>query len=408
MEERTARFLKNLFSCYYREKRPVFPLDLPHREFAFMLFGQKAVIRHRGFSSHEELWSFMAELGPSDAFYSSAHFERPDAPDMKSKGWLGADLIFDIDADHLPTSCKEEHDLWACPACGREGRGEAPDKCPGCGSKGLVEVKWICDKCISAAKDEVIKLAEVLEAELGIQASDMVISFSGHRGFHLQVISEDLLPLGQDERREIVDYLLGLGLEPELLGVKAGARLSINDVGWRGRIARGLYRLLLRAREEDLRALGLRSKAARALLSSRDVILNCLEQGKPLYLPKGLGRAQLRKLVAACVEDSSVKVDPVVTGDTHRLVRMSGTLHGKTGLLKVDIPLLEVEDFDPFGEAIAFRKGKAKVKVKEEIPQVPPLRLGDQEFGPFEAGQLLELPLQVAVFLMCKKVAELA
>jgi len=30
---------------------------------------------------------------------------------MENKGWIGADLIFDIDADHIETRCKTEHDL---------------------------------------------------------------------------------------------------------------------------------------------------------------------------------------------------------------------------------------------------------------------------------------------------------
>ena len=405
MDEKTARTLRSFFSRFYASRGPTPPPKLERRELAFMTFGEKIVIRHRAFASYDDLVKFMAELGPSDAFYSSAYFQRPDAPDMRSKGWLGADLIFDIDADHLPTSCKAEHDLWACKSCGHAGRGEAPERCPKCGSTDLAELKWLCDRCLTAAKDELIKLVEVLENELGVEEEAMRASFSGHRGFHLQVSQEGLLELGQDERREIVDYLLGIGLEPELLGLKPGAKLDISEGGWRGRLARGLYALLLRADEEELRALGLRRKAISALLTAREVLLDCLEHGKPLALPRGLGKASLKKLVEACSKQEAVNIDPVVTCDTHRLVRMSGSLHGKTGLLKVDVPLDRLEEFDPFSEAVAFRKGFAKVRLTEDYPAIPPLRLGEQEFGPFEPGEVVRLPLSAAIFLACKGVA---
>ena len=405
MDEKTAKFLTSLFSRFYSSRGPVPPPRIERREFAFMTFGEKMVIRHRAFPSYDALVRFMAELGPSDAFYSSAYFRVPDAPDMRSKGWLGADLIFDIDADHIPTSCKAEHDIWVCRSCGRSGRGDAPEECPKCGSTGLLELKWLCDRCLTAAKDELIKLIEVLEGELAVEEEAMRASFSGHRGFHLQVSQEGLVELGQDERREIVDYLLGVGLDPELLGIRPGARLSISDTGWRGRIARGLYSLLLRADEEELRGLGLRRKAAKALLTAREALLDCIEHGKPLALPRGLGKASLKKLVEACSKREAVNIDPVVTCDTHRLVRMSGSLHGKTGLLKTDIPIERLEEFDPFSEAVAFRKGSAKVRLTNALPLIPPLRLGGEELGPFEPGELVELPLSAAVFLACKGVA---
>jgi len=409
LEEKTARFLRSLYARYYARHGPNAPEDIAHREFAFMTFGEKMVIRHKGFVSYDELKSFMAKLGPSDAFYSSAYFERPDEPDMKAKGWLGADLIFDIDADHIPTACKREHDLWVCKSCGRNGRGEAPERCPGCGSKELMELKWICEKCISAAREELLKLIEVLEEDLDLcKPGGWRASFSGHRGFHLQIYSEEVRDLGQDERGEIIDYLMGVGLEPELLGLVPGAKLGLDEPGWRGRLAKVLYSMLYRADEGLLKSLGLRKKAIEALLASRETILDCIEDGRPLYLPKGVGKATLDKLLKACALEAGVKIDPVVTRDTHRLVRMSGSLHGKTGFLKRDIGPEDLEDFNPFRDALAFKSGWAKVRVSDAFPRIPILKLGDEAYGPFEPGEIVELPLQAAVFLMCKGVAELA
>ena len=100
-------------------------------------------------------------------------------------------------------------------------------------------------------------------------------------------------------------------------------------------------------------------------------------------------------------------MDPVVTRDTHRLVRMNGSLHGKTGLLKVSVPMDALEEFDPLSSALAFGEGMARVRIAEGLPEVPPIRLGEETYGPFEPGEVVVLPLFAAVFLMCKGVASL-
>ena len=38
---------------------------------------------------------------PSHIYYSSAYYQTPGAPTMDTKKSTGADLIFDLDADHL-------------------------------------------------------------------------------------------------------------------------------------------------------------------------------------------------------------------------------------------------------------------------------------------------------------------
>ncbi len=53
-------------------------------------------------------------------------------------------------------------------------------------------------------------------------------------------------------------------------------------------------------------------------------------------------------------------IDTVVTTDIHRLIRMNGTLHGKSGLLKVEFPVKHLSDFDPFKEAVAFKEGTSE------------------------------------------------
>jgi DNA primase small subunit len=105
-------------------------------------------------------------------------------------------------------------------------------------------------------------------------------------------------------------------------------------------------------------------------------------------------------MIREAIEKQAVKIDTVVTTDIHRLIRLSNTLHGETGLKKLEFSADEIERFDPLESAIAFTDGTVQV----EVVEAPQFRLGDREYGPFE-NQRVELPTATAMFLLCKGVA---
>src|SRR3972149_698300 len=101
-DERTARFLREVFQRHYRSAALKAPDRLRKRELAFLPFSGGMMQRHLGFTSLNDLRTHLVARVPGHAYYSSAYYERPGAPTMEEKGWLGADLVFDLDADHLP------------------------------------------------------------------------------------------------------------------------------------------------------------------------------------------------------------------------------------------------------------------------------------------------------------------
>ncbi len=109
------------------------------------------------------------------------------------------------------------------------------------------------------------------------------------------------------------------------------------------------------------------------------------------------------KLAEYVREVQSSKIDTVVTTDIHRLIRMNGTLHGKTGLKKAEFPAKRLQDFDPFCEAVAFKRGEVKVLVSD----VPEFKLGGETLGPYK-NETKELPVAVAIMLICKGRARVA
>ncbi|MEM1587228.1 MAG: DNA primase small subunit PriS [Candidatus Bathyarchaeia archaeon] len=408
-EPNDVLFIQKMFSEFYNNNANKIeaPKSIESREFGFTLFKENVMIRHKSFTKIEDLRDFIKRNVPSNVYYSSAYYSVPEAK-MDEKGWLGSDLFFDIDADHIPTECNKEHDSWTCKNCNLKGRGSAPDKCLNCGNESFEEKTWPCKICLETAKLETIKLIDILLEDFGFSLNEIKCFFSGHRGYHVGVESNEILELDSIARKEIVDYVTGTGIDAVFHGIgeirSGGARVivgpSLDDAGWRGRAARGVYDFLLKATPWDLKRLGLRKDVIMEIIEKREVLLESWKTGGPWNLVKGLGVKGWRKIIQHGMLLQSAKIDTVVTVDTHRLIRLPGTLHGKTGLLKVSFPASRIEDFDPLKEAIAFKGGEVKVYVEE----APEIRLGDEVFGPFER-QVAALPTQVAVLLLCKGAA---
>jgi DNA primase small subunit len=327
---------------------------------------------------------------------------------MDKKGWLGADLIFDIDADHIPTSCNKIHDEWTCAnsGCGFSGKGITPDSCPICGGQKFDTKTWPCDLCLGSAKAETAKVIDMLKKDFGFSDKELHVFFSGHRGYHVHVENEAAKALDAVARKEIVDYVSGIGLT--LLGEtakrgperrRASSVFGLHDFGWNRRLKLGMQKFILNVTKEDLRSIGVRSYAA--VLRSKEAILKrCFEEGRWDSV-KGVSVETWAKIAEHVKSLESAKIDTVVTTDIHRLIRLAGSLHGKTGLKKVEFPVSRLTDFDPFKEAVAFKGGAVKVFVSD----APEFRLGGNVFGPYR-GQTVELPTAAALLLVCKGRAE--
>jgi DNA primase small subunit len=162
-----------------------------------------------------------------------------------------------------------------------------------------------------------------------------------------------------------------------------------------------MRKFVANAASEDLRNIGLNSKTSTAILANKEKIQKrCIDEG--LWDSVREVNIKTWARIAEYVKNlESAKIDTVVTTDIHRLIRLAGSLHGKTGLKKVEFPVSRLTDFDPFKEAVAFKEGAVKVFVSG----APEFRLGEREFGPYR-NKTVELPTAAAVLLICKGRAE--
>jgi len=420
-------YLRRLFQAYYQEKQFEFPkvssFDL--REFGLIPWEKKVYMkRHMSFDNPDVLRSYLITDAPRHLYSSGSLYLKPDAPDMNKKEYQGCDFIIDIDVDHFYTPCKDQHDLWICKECGNDGTG-IPQTCPNCKSSKFTKVSWVCDQCLDAAKNEITKLiSNFLIPDFGIDEKKMKIAFSGHRGYHLKIESEDIRKLNSEERREIVDYVSGKNINFEILGLNERFNgiygLLEENIGWSQKIMKKIIEVLNKPTKQiealllDKNHFGFNSSVVTSFLKYKNDFLELITKGeRNVWAIEGFGLTNWKKLLKGIVALIGIELDEPVSIDIHRLIRYPGSLHGKTGFKVQELELNELDDFNPLDESnekldpIVF-KSKKNLTYKLEIVEnkLPITTIKGESFGPYDKGDKIDVPHHFAVFLLCKEVAK--
>lgn len=419
------KFLKRLFQAYYQQKQKEIPAvsSLEFREFGFIPWEKQIMIRHIGFENQKDLLSSLIDRGPKHVYSSGSLYLQPEVQHMENKQYQGCDLIVDIDVDHFYTPCKDEHDFWYCNNCEAKGTG-MQEKCPKCEKSKITKLNWICNKCLDVAKNEIKKLVyDFLIPDFGTDENDMKIAFSGHRGYHLKVESEELRKLNSDERREIVDYLTGENISFEVLGLGEKSLmihgLSKENIGWSQKIMKKIEEILCKPKTEienlllDKNIFGFNSNLVTSFLNSKDDFLELISKGeRNVWSIEGFGLTNWKKFLRGIVKLIGIELDEPVSIDIHRLIRYPGSLHGKTGFKVQEITLNELEEFTPLNEMnekldpIVFNSKKVTQKLEIVERALPITKIKGESFGPYVQGEKIEVPHHIAVFLLCKEVAK--
>lgn len=395
MNPRTQSFLRSRFREYYLEASLDMPPGFQSREWGFRLFGEGGMRRHKAFSSRGEMVDYVRSVVPAHVYHSAAYYDSPGAPTMKEKIWKGADLIFDLDADHLKNAPSSFGDM------------------------------------LDLVKAETIKLLEFLVDDFGLGPYVQVV-FSGGRGYHIHVREQRVIALQSDARREIVDYLTGRGLDldrffPRLMvtgdaGIEKAQSIrgpSQDAPGWGGRINRAVRSLVsyIGGLDED--------QAMRILAGLRDVgpkraktfYLKCKEESTAGKIRSGSldffkGSSGLWSLLLPYLEEEGIQVAPFmdgmrgetdepVTADVRRLIRFPGSLHGGSGLRVTPLSIDSLQDFNPLRDAVVFSDEPVAVEVTKPVQA----QLKGQSFD-LQPGRF-RLPSYAVVFFAARGAAEI-
>ncbi len=375
MNPATTEFLRQRFTDYYKKTGLVAPSSLEQREWGFVLFNPRSdamrMRRHIGFSGRDELFQYIKNLIPQHAYYSTAYYEKPDAGTMADKGWCGADLIFDLDADHI--------------------------------------MRGPYDKMLARVKEETEKLIAIFIDEFGMDPKTIELVFSGGRGYHVHVKDIAFRGWGSAERRELIDYVCAIGIDPAamLAGKKPTTpgwhkryrEALLEYLRWIGTLSEGEAMAHLTAIE------GIGRESAVTFLKRREEITGEIERHPTSMILKNRvinailsqqeGEFRKRLLSRAALAD-----EPVTT-DTKRLIRMPTSLHGGSGMRVQPVELRDLPDFNPLMDAVVFSLRDVRVDIAH--PLTMPMLGSTYEL---QKG-ISTVPEAVAVFLCCRGMAEI-
>ncbi|MCZ7393579.1 MAG: DNA primase catalytic subunit PriS [Candidatus Methanoperedens sp.] len=466
MNFRTKQYLRKRFGDYYRASKLTLPPELARREWGFIFFDELPEVvmrRHKAFNSESEALEYLGSMVPAHVYHSAAYYRFPGAATMKEKQWQGADLIFDLDADHLPQKPKSYAEM------------------------------------LSNVKAETIKLLDFLLEDFGFSEDNMSIAFSGGRGYHIHIRDPKVMMLESAERREIVDYVSGTGLSIDFLFKPAKHKVydtgkfrkkelqssrriaSFEEVtggfGWGKRISQYLihflkdiskkddedaindiieliksYRLknayseklpvdiverIIQMKNENRKIgllkiaddVGVATEKIRDVLIANDMwdfkaeaSIKLKNLQKIARNPKSLEMIENKgfiddsiifdAIVQKAIEENSINLgsahtDEPVTADVKRLIRMASSLHGGSGMRVVPLSLALLPEFEPLNEAVVFGENEIKIEVISPLkPQNSVVEMKGKSFTVTEG--INTLPEYAAVYLMCRGAAEYA
>ncbi len=466
MNFRTKQFLRKKFADYYMNSQPGLPHDFTRREWGFIFFDELPEVvmrRHKAFSRENEALDYIRGMVPAHAYHSAAYYEFPGAGTMKEKKWQGADLIFDLDADHLPGKARSYAEM------------------------------------LSNVKSETGKLLDFLLEDFGFSENYISIVFSGGRGYHIHVRDPKVLALESAERREIVDYVSGTGLSVDFLFRPAKHKVyddgkfkkkeldtsrkitsfeeGSGGFGWGKRISKYLVQFLkdisikdeIEAQDqiaqlmrnyylnkpnydtiaEDIadqiiymkkenprigiekiaQEVGIHKNKVKNFLMKSD-LLDYKREATIIFKnirnisnsPETLERIENQgiindsfifdAIVQKAIEENSISLgsahtDEPVTADIRRLIRLPSSLHGGSGMRVVPLTLSEFKNFEPLNDAVVFSEKMIDIDVIPPLrPQNSKVEMKGKSFTVTEGKNTL--PEYAAIYLMCRGAAEYA
>ena len=388
---KTRDYLKEKFRTYYKNAEITLPPRFSSREWGFLNWGGRGMNRHINFRTQKEIKNYLSKNAPAHSYHSVAYYENSGKKTMIEKIWNGADLIFDLDADHLP---------------------EMQD---------VISRKITFAQLMDYIKEQTSRLVnDVLLGDFGLNEKDLLIVFSGGRGYHVHVRDKRILNLPSGARREIADYLTTSGINEKLIlndegyiNRKYGEKNkfyqekytlpSKEAPGWKGLVSNKIHyeiEKILKLNEEEWKGwkeLIRISEENAKKIKNRRTVKDTFDNLKPNYKTR---------IVRKALKETQVFPDEPVTGDIHRLIRLPGSLHGKTGLIVKTLSKKELDAFDPYEMPIAFGTKPIKIRSTFQTREGN----GEKKMGNnfrLKEGEITELPEFAAIYFMAMKFATL-
>ena len=378
MDDRTREYLRGRFGDYYRSVSLSLPPDANLREWGHIPWtpgSGTTMVRHQSLFDMGDVDTFFADQAPRHAYFSAARYDDPGAATMGQKGWRNADLVFDLDADHLP---------------------------------GVDPETTSYPEMLAACQDALRRLLDFIDGDFAFD--DVTVVFSGGRGYHVHVRDESVRGLDSEARREIVDYVRAIDLDTDGLIRTVSDRGTTKRVlrtegGWGARVHDALIEYADDLREMDEADARERLTELDGIGDGRAKTIRGAFDRNPTAVREGnveAGGPGVRRLVSALAArvaaEDAAPIDEPVTTDTRRLIRLPGTLHGGSGLVVTPLDRDELDDFEPLRDAVPDRFVGREIRIETEADRT--VELNDERVR-VESGRNT-VPEYAGIFLMAR------
>ncbi len=370
--------LRDYFREYYLKNAVKIPDLLFKREIGYIPFSG-SMIRHRMYNNNVEIENFIKRTVPRHLYYSSAYYNFPDKTKMVEKEWLGAELIFDLDADHIENADKMTY-----------------------------------EQILEEVKKHTKRLLGTLINDFGFNESNIHLYFSGGRGYHVHVESDKIYTLDSDARREIGDYIKIEGINIEDLktlddshfnyGILKKLNKYISDF-FTDINDENIHKLLGKNTNNYIKHLDKFFGGKKLIEFFKDTkgnkfkIIDTFDK----LNNNEYNKTMLTYLLNQFKKEALAEIDEPVSTDIHRLIRFPLSLHGKTGLMVKPLLISDLNKFKPLNEGIPeIFKGVEK-KINLTIDKFE-INMDNQHFK-LEKG-INNVPLYLAIFTNAINVSE--
>jgi len=297
--------------------------DIQRREIATQEFSPQlsAFNRAQYFLTKESLVAKLIENSkpPAGLFSSTAYYLDPNESKPTKRGLIGYDFVIDLDDDAL--AYEDRYDF------------------------------------IDAMRKKTKAVVDRFLKDLGFDEDLMLVDFSGNKGFHLTFDDEKYRNLDQSDRRQIIDYIIGNKLDRDILLVNN----KLSHYGWNKQAVYFLESLLKDPSRDHIEKYFPKNKAKKidSLLSDPAVVARLTAGSLIDFDTKVLKLAMMKE------HRLNIKnvVDKKPTVDKHRIFRVPGSLHPKSGLPSVRLSKHHLDSTDAIIDEIMILAGEDMVTI---------------------------------------------
>lgn len=370
LDPASLKFIQDRFAAYYA-RHPTYLVDRP-AEREWMIQAPTGRITRHLTSSADHLPTWLAKAAPLHVYHSLACYASPGAPDMTTKhaGRTRWEVLVDLDV--------------------------VPDAQPDGGRESLSDA-------LTRAKHQFVAILQMLHDDLRLRGDSLQASFSGSKGYHARLSREDLQQLSQEARSELGRFLGGHNTELREL-FPYGSMYPVREP--KGGLKRRMWLALNRikgmaGKPRPARLIALCQRNNPTMADADEILDRIRDARDPTQIAdETAGKtwyAMARYLACPNVDQGAI-------ADASRMVRLQGSLNGKSGLICKSLQSLDdVESFDPLTDANPHAKDQT---VKVHGLRDWSLDVQGQRYTVANQDQT-QLPEHVAVVFVATKAARI-